>query len=181
MIRAKTIAGIILAVFISSSFLNAQQEKKQKIELPQKTPEYLVNRGLGNTMSWFFTGIAYAKSKGDTPEDFAKLGLNAWGSWWKDKDISGYLRKISICFSTDKDFRMEILKDTETSAEVRMNIYGKSWIGTFKESGVTDQEYIRFLGAQLTSLAECIGWDHKIRFEGDWIYLVVSEKKEELP
>ena len=165
-----------LVVLISSIFLNAKEENKQKIELPQKTDEYLVNRGLGNTMSWFFTGIAYAKSKGDTPEDFAKFGLNVWGSWWKDKDIAGYLRKIYVCFSTDKDFRMEILKETETSAQVRMNIYGKRWIETFKESGVTNAEYIRFLGAQLTSLAEYIGWEHEVKFEEDWIYLTVSEK-----
>ncbi len=26
-----------------------------------------------------------------------------------------------------------------------MNIYGKKWIGTFEESDVTDEEYIRFL------------------------------------
>ncbi len=128
-------------------------------------------------MSCFFAGIAYAKSKGDTPEDFARFGLNAWGFWWKDKDIPGYLMKIYICFSTDKDFRMEILKETETSAEARMNVYGKRWMGTFKESGVTDEEYIRFLGAQLTSLAEYIGWNHDIKFEGDWIYLKVSEEE----
>jgi hypothetical protein len=164
------------AVFILSNLCIAQEKNTQKIELPQKSDEYLVNRGLGNTMSWFFSGIAYAKSKGDTPEDFAKYSINAWKSWWKDMSIPRYFRKIYICFSTDKDFKMEVLKETETSVEVRLNIYGKRWISTFKESGVTEEEYIRFLGAQLTSLTEYIGWDYEIKFEGDWIYLTVSEK-----
>jgi hypothetical protein len=47
------------------------------------------------------------------PKDFAALGLKAWGSWWKGRDIPAYLRKICICFSTDIDFKMEILKETE--------------------------------------------------------------------
>ncbi len=57
-----------------------------------------------------------------------------------------------------------------------MNICGERWISTFKESGVTAEEYIRFLGAQQTSLAEYIGWNHELKFEGDWIYPRVSEK-----
>ena len=96
MIHAKKIAGIVLCIFIFSSFMIAQEAKKQKIELPKKTDEYLVNRGLGNTMSWFFSGIAYAKSKGETPEDFAKFSINAWKSWWKDKRFSQHLVRLSL-------------------------------------------------------------------------------------
>ena len=45
-----------------------------------------------------------------------------------------------------------------------MNIYGKKGISTFKENGVTEEEYCRFLGTQLTSLAEYIGWNHELKF-----------------
>jgi hypothetical protein len=91
-------------------------------------------------------------------------------------DIPAYLEKIFKCFSTDKDFKMEILKQTDTSIEARMNIFGKRWMKVFSESGVTDDEYIRFLGAHNASLAEYIGFDYEQKFEGDWIYFTVSEK-----
>lgn len=58
---------LFLFVFTFSGLMITQEVETQKIELPQRTDEYLANRGLGNTMSWFFSGIAYAKSKGDTP------------------------------------------------------------------------------------------------------------------
>ena len=70
---------------------------------------------------------------------------------------------------------MEILKETENSAELRMTIFGKSWMSTFTESGVTDEEYVRFLGAQISDLAETIGCEYKQRLDGDWIYLTVTE------
>jgi hypothetical protein len=80
----KNIIGILLIIFIFSHSVITQEKEKQKIELPEKSLEYKVDRGVGNTMSWFYSGIAYAKSKGDTPEEFAKFGINAWKSWWKN-------------------------------------------------------------------------------------------------
>lgn len=166
----------LLLVFLCFTIaLDAQEKQDSRIELPEKSLEYKVNRGLGNTMSWFYSGIAYAKSKGDTPEDFASYGLNAWKSWWDGKDIPAYLRKFYICFSIDKDFKMEILNETENSAEVRVTIFGKSWMSTFEESGVTDDEYIRFIGAMFSSMAEYLGFNYNQKFEQDWIYFTVSE------
>jgi hypothetical protein len=57
-----------------------------------------------------------------------------------------------------------------------MTIFGIQEIDTFKESGVTLDEYVRFLGAQCSSLAEYIGWDCKLRFEKDWLYLTVVHR-----
>ena len=70
---------------------------------------------------------------------------------------------------------MEILKETENSAELRMTIFGKSWMFTFAESGVKDEEYVHFLGAQLAGLAETIGCIYDQRLDGEWIYLTVTE------
>jgi hypothetical protein len=141
----RNIIGILILIFAFCHSVIAKEKEKQKIELPEKSLKYQVNRGVGNTMSWFYSGIAYAKSKGDTPEDFAKFGINAWKSWWKDFNIPAYLEKIFRCFSTDEDFKMEILKQTDTYVEVRMTIFGKRWMKVFSESWVTDDEYIRFL------------------------------------
>ena len=174
--KSKTSILIILAVFFLSSFLIAQETETQKIELPQKTLEYKVERGVINTLSWIFAGIAYAKSKGDTPEDFARYGFKAWGSYWKDLDIKAYIQKWHRIFSTDFHFKMEILNTTETSVEARMTIFGRRCAETFAVSGVTE-EYVRFISTAISSMAEYLDWKCKQKLEGDWLYVTVSEKE----
>jgi hypothetical protein len=175
--KSKTSISIIFAVFILFSFLFVQETGAQKIELPQKTLEYKVERGVINTLSWIFAGITYAKSKGDTPEDFARYGLKAWGSYWKDLDISEYFQKWHRIFSTDFHFNMEILNANETSVEARMTIFAIRCAETFAASGVTQEEYVQFICASVSSMAEYLGWECKQKLEGDWLYLTVSEKE----
>jgi hypothetical protein len=175
--KYKTIICISLALFVVSSFSNSQEKTKQPIELPQKTLEYKVERGVINTLSWIYAGIAYAKSKGDTPEDFARYGLKAWGSYWEDLDIKAYVQKWHRIFSTDFHFKMEILNATETSVEAKMTIFARRCAETFAESGVTEEEYIRFISTSISSIAEYLGWEYKQKLEGEWLYFSVSEEK----
>jgi hypothetical protein len=173
----KTIVRIILAVFVLSSVSIAQEKTAQTIELSQKTLEYKVQRGVINTLSWIFAGIAYAKSKGDTPEDFARYGVKTWGSYWKDMDIKAYIQKWHRIFSTDFHFKMEILNAAEKSVEARMTIFARRCAETFVESGVTEEEYIRFISTSISSMAEYLGWKCKQKLDGDWLYFTVSEKE----
>jgi hypothetical protein len=174
--KNKTILGICLAIFILSCLAFPQEQTKQTIELPQKTLEYKVERGVINTLSWIFAGITYAKSKGDTPEDFAQYGLKAWGSYWKDLDIKAFIQKWHRIFSTDFHFKMEILNATETSVEARMTIFARRCAETFAVSGVTEEEYIRFISTSILAMAEYLGWECKQKLEGDWLYVTVSEE-----
>jgi hypothetical protein len=174
--KYKSIVAISLAVFSLSGFTISQEQTKQAIDLPQKTLEYKVERGVINTLSWIFTGIAYAKSKGDTPEDFAQYGLKAWGSYWKDLDITAYFQKWHRIFSTDFHFKMEILNVTQVSVEARMTIFARRCAETFVVSGVTAEEYIRFISTSISATAEYLGWKVKQKLEGDWLYVTVSEE-----
>jgi hypothetical protein len=159
------------------SFTIPPKKITQTIELPQKTLEYKVERGVINTLSWIFAGISYAKLKGDTPEDYARHGLKAWGSYWKDLDIKAFIQKWHRIFSTDFHFKMEILSATETSIEAKMTIYARRCAETFAVSGVTEEEYIRFITTSVSSMAEYLGWECKHKLEGEWLYITVSEKE----
>jgi len=175
-VNKKTIGCTILVVSLFSGFLIAQEEKSQKIELPKMTLEYKLNRALINQVGNFMHGIAYAKAKGDSPEDFAAYGLKCWGSWWKDEDYIYYVRKWYRIFSTDGNFKMEISRETENKVELRMNIFGERYIETYSESGVTREEYIRYMGALLSSMAKFMGLEHEQKIEDDWIYLSIVTK-----
>ena len=172
----KTIVSMICVFFIFSFFTVAQEEKTKKIELPPLTPEYKLDRALINQVGDIILGIAHAKAKGDSPEDFATYGLKCWGSWWKDKDYAYYVRKWYRVFSTDVNFRMEIVSETEDMIDLKMNIFGERYIDTYAESGVTKDEYVRFLGAVLSSMAEFMDLEYKQKIEEDWIYLTVAKK-----
>lgn len=179
--KFKAILGMSLGVFILFGVAFPQEQTKPTIELPQRTLEYKVERGVINTLSWIFAGIAYAKSKSETPEDFARYGLKSWGSYWKDLDIKGFIQKWHRIFSTDFHFKMEILNATEKSAEVKMTIFARRCAETFSVSGVTEDEYVRFICATVASMAEYLGWDYQQRLEGEWLYFTVKEKHKTVP
>ena len=175
--KQKTIVGFSIAILIIISMAIPQEQIKTPIELPQKTLEYKVERGVINTLSWIYAGITYAKSKGDTPEDFARYGLNAWGSYWKDLDLEGFIQKWHRIFSTDFHFKMDILSATENSVEAKMTIFARRCAETFAVSGVTEDEYVRFICSSISSMAEFLGWDYKQKLDGEWLYFTVSEKE----
>jgi hypothetical protein len=115
---------LVLAVITFSALFRAQEEEWQKLDLPEKTLEYKLNRALINQVGNIMLGIAYAKSLGESPEEFAAYGLKYWGSWWKDKDYTYYVTKWNNVFSTDEEFKIEILKETAEVIAFRMNIFG---------------------------------------------------------
>ena len=177
--KNKAVFCLVTTVFLFSGLLIVQEEEWQKLELPQRTLEYKLDRALLNQLSFKILGIAYAKTEGTSPEDFAAYGLKCWGSWWKDRDYSYFVRKWHNVFSTDTDFEMEILNETEEVIGFKMNIFGERYIDTYAESGVTKEEYLRFLGALLSSMAGHMGFEHKLKIEDDWIYLSVEKRKKE--
>lgn len=175
----KKIISMILVVFVFSTFIIGQEEKNQKIELPELTSEYKLCRSVINLVGAMIGGIAYAKSKGGRPEDFAPYcTFIIAGSWWKDKDFSYYVKKWYRIFSTDMDFKMEILNETESAVDVKMNIFGEKYIETYTESGVTKDEYLRFLSAMLAGMADYMGFQYKQKNEEDWIYFTITKSKK---
>jgi hypothetical protein len=72
---------------------------------------------------------------------------------------------------------MEILNVTETSVKAKMTIFARRCAETFAVSGVTEEEYIRFISTSISSMAEYLGWKCTQKLEGDWLYITVSEKE----
>jgi hypothetical protein len=58
-----------------------------------------------------------------------------------------------------------------------MTIFAIRCAETFAVSGVTQEEYVRFICSSISSMAEFLGWDYKQKLEGDWLYFTVSERE----
>jgi hypothetical protein len=173
----KTFGYVLVVILAISIFIFGQEQKEQKLELPELTMEYKLNRSIINIVGPMMGGIAYAKSKGEKPEDFAPFCTHlVAGSYWKDEDFSYYVRKWYRIFATDENFKMEIIHETEDKINFKMNIFGERYIDTYAESGVTRDEYIRFLGAMLSSMAEYMGFEYEKNIEEEWIYISLIKK-----
>ena len=57
---------------------------KTRVVLPQLTQEQKWGKAESNLIYFVVCGIAYAKSKGESPEDFGTFAGNIAGSSWED-------------------------------------------------------------------------------------------------
>jgi len=177
--KNKTIVGTILVVFILSGTILAQ-EKEQRIELPQLTLEEKWGKAESNLIYFIVCGITYAKSKGESTEDFGTHAGNIAAPSWKKGKGKGpaYLvRGISRNKQQFKNFQMEILSETETTIKARMKGFGNKYFIKRPDRGVSEDEYIRFFEKKWVAIADYLGLEYKQKVEGDWIIFTVTEKK----
>lgn len=175
--KNKTILGIILFAFILTNFLLAQ-EKEQKVELPKLTLEQKWETAESNLIYFVVSGIAYAKSKGYTAEDFGTFaGEVAAPSWKKKGDMAYLVEGISWNKQQFRKYQMEILGESETSIKARMKGFGENDVSDWPEPGVTVDDYIRFFEKKWEAIANYLGLEYKQKVEGEWLVFTVTKKK----
>jgi len=178
--KNKTIVGTILFTFIFFGSILAQQQAEQKIELPQRTPEWKLGRAVWHMDLYVCTGIAYAKSLGKTAEDYGKFVGKQFAPTWKGlkgQGIAPVIRLVSGHWQIYKNGKCEILSESETSVTVRMN---RPYLVYFKDGeliGVTVEEYESFLEQIGLVIVNYLGLEYEKKIEGDWVVVTISEKK----
>ena len=180
--RNKTIVGLILFTFIFCASITAQEKKEktdQKIELPELYLEQKLDRTVTNLAAFITSSIAYTKSMGKTAEDYGKfIGETFTPSWEgaKGKGISPFIQGMYRNLQPDKNFRMEILSESKTSVEGRMNRYGEATVKAYARTGVTNEEVDACFGKVWETIANYLGLEYKQKAEGDWIVFTITEK-----
>ena len=180
--RNKIIVGLILFVFIFSFSINAQEKQeqtKQKIELPKWYLEQKLEQTNMNLVAFITSSIAFAKSMGKTPEDYGKFIGETFAPGWegaKGKGISPFIQGIYRNLQPDKNFRMEILSESKTSVEGRMNRYEEATVKAYARTGVTIEEVDACFGKVWETIANYLGLEYKQKVEGDWIVFTITEK-----
>ena len=149
----------------------------QEIELATYTPEQRWERAARHAALGGVSGIAYAKTMGQSVEAYAGSMADLFVPGWGEPG-SGSLavvRGMHRNFSLWPDCEFEIVEQSGTAVTVRTN---RPWSVFFGEDetwyGVTVQEYETFFGVFNSRLADHLGLGYEEWTEGDWLYLTFS-------
>jgi hypothetical protein len=133
-----------------------------------------------NLIYFVVSSIAYAKSKGESPEDFGtSAGAVATPSWEeaRGKGPQTLVEGISWNKQQFRDFQMEILNESETAIEARIKGFGEDAVSKRPEPLVTKDDYIRFFEKKWEAIAGYLELEYRQRSEGGWIVFTVSAKR----
>jgi len=149
------------------------------IELPRLTLQQKWETAESNLIYFIVCGISYAKSRGQTAEDFGTwAGQVAAPSWEEDKSRGprGLVEGISYNKQQFHDFEMEILDESETGICARMKGFGENLIRKRPRHEVSVDEYIRFFDKKWVAIADYMGLEYKQHVEDDWVVFTVTKK-----
>jgi hypothetical protein len=176
--KMKLVTTIVIAVFTANYIL--AQDINQVVKLPQLTVEQKWETAEGNLVYFVISGISYAKSKGETPEDFGAWTGTVGCPYWQSMDSMSpakFVEQISANKQQFKGFQMEILEAKKSFVKGRMKGYGNDLVTMYNMGGVTEDDYTRFFNKKWETIAQCVGFEYRQEKNGEWVYFTVSEKK----
>jgi len=146
------------------------------IELPQLTLQQKWETAESNLVYFIVCGITYAKSHGQTAEDFGKWAGQIAAPYWeeeKSKGLRGLVEGISYNKQQFHGFTMEILDESATSIRARMKCFGEDLVRK-RNPEISVDEYIRFFDRKWAAIADYMGLKYAQHKEGEWLIFTVS-------
>jgi len=150
-----------------------------KIELPQLTLQQKWETAESNLVYFIVCGISYAKSRGQTAEDFGTWAGQVAEPFWdeeKSKGPRGLVEGISSNKQQFQGFEIEILDESETSIRARMKCFGENSIRKYFQNKISVDEYIHFFDKKWVAIADYMGLVYEQHVEGDWSFFTVTRK-----
>jgi hypothetical protein len=169
-----------LAVGSGAAPLAAQEARQQDaaaVTVPAYTDQQRWNRAAFLNASALVAGIAYAKARGQSADEFGRFAGDAFASGWGPPN-SGHAvrmaRGINFNFAALTGSESQIVTASDTAASVR---FKRSYVRYFDAQrqmvGVTVDEYERALSAIHQRIAAHLGLRVEKRIEGDWQVITV--------
>ena len=169
-----------LGALLVLSLLAPLTIQAQAVELATYTPEQRWERAASQFAVSGVAAIAYAKSMGQTVEEYAGAVADLFAPGWGEPD-SGSLtivRGMHRNFSLFPNAEFEIVEQSEESVTARVN---RPWAGYFGEDetwyGVTLEEYEKSNQVFLSRLCEYLGLGYEEWTDEGWAYLKFSLKE----
>jgi hypothetical protein len=123
------------------------------------------------------TGIAYAKSVGQTPEHFARFLGEIAGPSWGSETPASFVRGVYRNYRMYDGLQFEVLEESEGEIRARMNMPYAGYFGESGESeGVTLEEFVQVFAIGYEMIADHLGFDMIHKVQGDWIELTVKAR-----
>ena len=175
------IYGFILLFTYSILAQENIEQTKQKIELTQLNIEQKLDRTVMNLSALMISGIAYAKSLGQTPEEFGQFIGEIFATGWKEtkgKGIAPFVENMYKNFQADKNCQWEIINESETVVQIKMKRFADSTVKAYSKTGVTADEYDRCMGKLIQAITNYLGFYYNQGSQDDWIIFWISTEKE---
>ena len=178
-LQMKTLMGLLIMVcfVVISSELYSQETESKKIVLQKASVEQTANYAVWRTDFYICTGIAYAKSLGKTPEDFAQFVGNAHAGTMQSSKGKGLEPIVQLFYFLTMNYingEFEILKESESEVIIKTN---RPWDVYFKEGpvlGVTLKEFELCYLSHVIILLDSIDLNFEYKVEGNYLISTVS-------
>ena len=153
-----------------------EQETPPKIQLAHPTAEKIAAFAVWRVDYYICTGIAYAKSLGKTPEEFAGfVGLaHSWESM-RGQGLEPPVQLLNFVIKSYEDGEFEITSQSENTVEMHCN---RPYARFFDENamlGISLDEFETCLWHHIAFMARRIGLDFSYRIEGNLVMLSLSQ------
>ena len=148
-----------------------------KIQLKDPTAEQKQRYAVWRTDYYICTGISYAKSLGQTVDDFAVFvaGKHDLGS--ADQGLAPIVRLFHFVFESYPNSQFHIISESDTAVTMKSN---RPYTANFNEGpvfGVTLEEFERFLYQHIMIMADKIGFNFAYHIEGDSMIFTLVKRK----
>jgi hypothetical protein len=169
---------IVLPLVLLLCFSFAGQQKEN--ELPKYTPEQRWERASSQLTVMMVGAISYAKSMGQSAEQFGEYQMKLFASSWGEPGSGtlNVIRGVHRNFMVWPGSEFEILESSDVSVTARSN---RPWAKYFGEDktwyGVTLEEVEKYFGTSIRLLAEYLGLEYKDEVKEGWLYLTFGIKK----
>ena len=168
---------IFICVTLGTPLISHQQADT---ELPKYTPEQRWNRASFSITLSFVAGIAYAKSMGQSVEQYgeyiAKLFTPSWGE--PNTGRLSVIRGMNMNYMAWTESEFEITESSEESVTGRSNRPYVRYFGDEKSLyGVTVEEFEKCFSVFNHRLADYLGLKYKDEVKDGWLYMTFIKIK----
>ena len=161
-----------------SVFTLCQGQGYQKIKLQDYSAEVKANFSIWMTDYYICTGIAYAKSLGKTPSDFAVFVGNHH-SWegMEGKGLEPAVQMLNGRIMLYPNGSFEITSESDSLVAMKSNRPYKDYFQNNGMLGVTVEEFESCLWGHIAILADRVGLSFKYKIVGDQVISTLKLKR----
>jgi len=159
-----------LLLLVSFTICQGQEYKKIQLNDNFASVDEKANYTVWRTDFYICTGIAYAKSIGKTPSDFAVFVGNHH-SWEgiKGKGLEPAMQMLNGLIKLYTDGKFEIITESDTLVTMQSNRPYKVYFQNDDMLGISVEEFESCLWGHIAILADRIGINFKYKIEDDQI------------